>query len=384
MPLGFAPNLLGDLRDLTLENYPGMKITPAGFLRLLIENNPNLQVGSINGNRVSNGMPLTNDLGHIKEVKVKYKPRIVPSQVREEHNCDNQVVMQYTESEITAPRVAEFSFYKERSFLSRYMEEATQKRTVGTPPTGTLRELVDDMMHVVNGLIGKIDLQVTSDVNWGVNVATGLNTAQSININKDATVLDLSNGVLKILADAQVNELMGELLIAGSGLMNNYEIMRGVSSADGAGIDRKQLGGYKWYYDLYAPTSWGANQVGVFAPGTVGFVDIDNYIAFKAGKLGNSWFTRVLLPVQTGNTVTQMWFDLQIKEYDCPVELFDGYETRALGPGYQFILSKNYGLWQAPSNSVQATDRLFGANGSLRYVLLTDRDWETGQSYSLI
>lgn len=62
-----------------------------------------------------------------------------------------------------------------------------------------------------------------------------------------------------------------------------------------------------------------------------------------------------------------MNFNLQIKEIDCPDEDFDGYETRPMGRGYQILISKNYGLFQAPKTAYQASDRLSGNNGALLY-----------------
>ena len=61
MANGFAPYLLKSLITIAGQNYPGFKLTPAGFTAMLLENSDIAD------------LRLTNAQGHQKDVKVKYK-----------------------------------------------------------------------------------------------------------------------------------------------------------------------------------------------------------------------------------------------------------------------------------------------------------------------
>jgi hypothetical protein len=374
MALGFAPYLLGNLKSLMDLNYAGLKITPAGLVKLAVTNNPKLNISSINGES-TNGLKLSTGGGQIREVRYKFLPPIVPSQVASEDNCDNDVSFQYSEGTLSAPLYSKLSFLLEWGFVERYQAESVRVQQIGAAPTTpVLMELFDQLMHCVRGIVGKMDSELLGQVVWGTNVTTGNNAAKTININKDGSVFDLSGGMIELLSDVAENEISGDILLAGSGLANKYDIARRSAAIglNGAGLNQAAIGGYEWYNDLQAATVWGQNQVGAFAKGAIGLVDIDRYIAWKNGRHGTSIFTQIELPVSSGEGVVFLPFNLQIKEIDCPTEMFDGYTTRVVDRGYQVIVSKNYGLYQPPTSIYQAADRMSGFNGALRYEFTND------------
>jgi hypothetical protein len=235
--------------------------------------------------------------------------------------------------------------------------------------------MLEQIMHCVSGLIANMDQRLINTVVWGTNVVTGNNLVKTININADGSVLNLSSGVTEMLSDAAENEVVGDLLLAGSGIFNKYNIAKNNLGINGAGLNQGTQNGYGWYYDVNTAARWGTDQVGAFAKGAVGFVDIDRYIKWKTGRFGTSHFAQIMLPMSSGGGAPIMMpFNLQIKEVDCPTDGFDGYNTRKMGRGYQVFLTKNYGLWQAPTSAYQATDRLVGNNGSYRYEFTNDCD----------
>ena len=376
MAQGFAPALLTHLKTLMAQNYGGIKITPAGMLKALIENNPNLDVSTIDGERLR-GLKLSTDGGHIRDVRVKYLPRITYDQISEKDDCENNVGFSYSESSIAAPRFAKLGFQLEWDLVERYEKASSDLVNMGNPDVGVLREVETQVMHCVNGIISRINGTLIGDLVFGINETTGVNTAKTININKDGSVLNLSDGITEILSDAQQNEFVGDAILVGNGVMNKFEIAKSSIGINGGGLNRGTQTGYSWYNDVNSAVipTMGANTVAAFAKGSVGFVDIDRYISWKSGAFGNSYFAQILLPVESGEgVVTTMPFNLQVRELDCPAEAYDGYESRTMGRGYQVLISKAYGLWQAPSNQFQATDRLAGNNGSLLYKVTNDCD----------
>lgn len=379
MAFGFVPYLLTHLKKLAQENYQGLKITPSGFTQMLLENSPKLQVTDINGVAVPGqgpGIKLSTPGGHIRSLKVKYLPRILASQVQTTDTCDNDVMFTYSESDVTATLTRKLSFFVDWSRVELYESDASNAASMGNPAYATIMEVVEQLMHTVNGLITSVNTGLVGAVTWGANVGnSGLATAQSININQDSQVFDLNNGLIKIMRDMRRSEVIGEPILVGNGLIDAFMISRQGFGLAQSGINLTQLpaAGFKYYYDEQTATTWGANQVGAFARNNIGIVDIDRYIAWKTGRFGTSHFATIALPVVTPAGTTTMTFNLQVIEQDCPQDSFpDGYTTSTVDRGYQIILSKRFGLWQMPGTTVQGTDRLAGVNGAFRFTLTNE------------
>jgi len=382
MALGFIPALLGSMQRLADPNYGGTKITAAGFLGLLLENNPDLAVSMITlGDGTSlatGGMKLNTVNGQVRDVKVKYLPRILSSQVGDQDDCTTDFVFQYKESDINAPFYKQVPFYLDWNFLERYEADAAQSINIGRPAIGAVREMETQILHALNGIISSIDANLLNSVVFGVNPAYGNNSTQTININQSGTTLNLEEGLVRLLADAQQNEIADDLLLVGNGLMNNYMIARQGNALgfNQAGFNVGGLGGFRWYYDINSIGAWGANDVAAFAKGNVGFVDIDKWIGWKTGRFGTSYFATGMFPIGTPRSAGAnvpaplMSFNIQVQEVDCPTAgIATGYGngTYTAGRGWKVIISKNFGLWQYPTDSFQPTDRLSGMNGAFSY-----------------
>lgn len=360
MATGFAPYLLKSLQALAGENYPGLKLTPAGMLAMLLENSNVTEA------------KLTNAQGHKKTVKVKYKVRQTDEIVSEEENCDIDFVPAYKEADMTAPRIAKTGFHISLDTVAKYLESASDPTKIGDASVPVIAEIADSIAHAANAIIMKIDKRLLGDVTWGVNKVSGNNAAVTLNLPLNSTNNSLAAGYAKLLNDAFENEFAGKLLIVGSGNFNAQELQKQVNIIGAAqnGIDISKFKGYSFYPDLYSGGAWAANQIGVFAPGAIHLVDMQKYLAFRAGKIGTSTFFQITLPVNYGTGQVMMKFDAQLKELDCPTKLLDGYgEEQTYDVGYALYISKSYGLFQLPSDSFAAQDRLAGVNGALRYAV---------------
>lgn len=372
MANGYAPFLLQHLKQLVTDNYPGTKVTPTGFLKMLLLNNPSLQIPDYEKIR------LTNSQGHVKEIKLWYHPRIKPSEVSTEPSCDNNFIPVRKEMTLSATGYRQLSFFISDIEIAKYQEEASKTVAVGQPATQLMNEHFTTIMTTVNGMMGSINLDLLGLVTWGDNATTGNNTAVSININQNTVINPLTDGFVRILNDYAANEFVGEPLMVGNGLMNAFQLQKAYASPGMNGVDLSKIGNYQWYYDLYTTTPWGgANNIGVFSPGSIGFVDLNQYVGFRAKKLGNSTYFQIQLPVvpaQNDGTAELMTFDAQLKEIDCPTEVYDSNYggVRTVKEGYQLIISKSYGLFQLPADAYQTGDRLEGNNGALRYTITND------------
>lgn len=358
-----------------------MKITPSGFLQMLVENSPRLQVTDINGIAIPGqgpGIKLSTVGGHIRSLTVKHLPRIIASQIQTADDCDNDQIFSYSEQEIRTAYFRSFSFFVDWGRVELYEKEASNPASLGNPAYAAINEVVEQLMHVVNGLIVSMDTALLGGVTWGANANNGgLATALAININQDSQVFDLNNGLIRILRDARVNEVVGDVILVGNGLMDSFMVSRQAigQAQNGLNLSALPVSGFRWYHDIQSATSWGANQVGAFAKNNIGLVDIDRYIAWKTGRFGTSHFATIALPVVTPSNGGQVMFtfNLQIREHDCPQDNFpDGYANTSVDRGYQIIVSKRFGLWQMPGTTVQGGDRLSGVNGAFRYTISND------------
>lgn len=394
MALGFMPTLLARMQQLANPNYGGTKITASGFLGALIENSPNLAVSLVTtatGQTIvpGSGMHLNTASGQLRDVVVKYMPRILQSQIGDQDDCTTDFVMHYKEQTINAPFYKQAAFYLDWNFLERYEADAVRSINIGLPAIGAVKELDDQIMHVLNGLVGAIDTTLLNTVDWGVNAVTGNDTATPININRAGNTLDLNDGLIRMLADVQNNEIADMPILVGNGLLNNLFIARriGATGLNQAGFNIG-AGDLPWYYDINSIGAWGSNVVGAFAKGSIGLVDIEKWIGWKTGHFGTSWFAQAMFPIGTPSSAglnvpaPLMSFNIQVQEVDCPGEtIATGYGegTYSAGRGWRVLISKNFGLWQYPVDSFQPTDRLSGVNGALKYVVTNDCDGCAGE-----
>jgi hypothetical protein len=101
------------------------------------------------------------------------------------------------------------------------------------------------------------------------------------------------------------------------------------------------------------------------------------YTGFKAGvKPGASQFFVIELPMQMGNDVIPVKFDVQLRYNDCDETFTDAYygTPLTLHKGYNLIISKTSGLFAIPADAYRATDPMVGNRGTLRYALSNNCD----------
>jgi hypothetical protein len=365
MALGYCPAVLNHMKYIIGENAPEHKITPSGFLKAALEK-------GANATPVQDALSLSNTAGHIKDLRLKYYNRTIPSQMSTSDNCDIDLVQAYDEITIDTTSIVKFGLHFDDSTIAKYCDEASRSVNIGGAPTPFMQEHLAGLMAAMNGFVSKIDQTLLGQVVWGTNAVTGNNTAVSVNFNDDSTVNLFTEGYTKLLNDYALNEGQGTPIVVGSGLINAAMIQSKIAGLtqysplnNGAAANS-----FDYYHDINSQTSWGTNQFGVFMPGTFGLVELDRYRGFRAKKLGLSTFWNMAVPLNmpgADGLLQMMYIDFQLRELDCAQEATVGYETTTLDAGYSLIMSKRFALWQVPNDAFLAGDRLTGNNGSLRY-----------------
>jgi len=365
MALGYCPAILEHMKYVIGENAPETKITPSGFLKVLLEK-------GAQASPMGDPLTLSNEAGHIKDLRLKYYTRTEGSQISEIDNCDINLVPEYSEITIDSVATAKFGMHFSDETIARYCDEASRSVVLGGAPTPFMQEHLAGLMASMNGFVTAINSGLTSSVVWGVNAVTGNNTAVTVNFNQDLTVDDFTEGWTKVLNDYAFNEGMGRPIVVGSGLVNAAAIQarNGLMTNYAQMNNNAGFGAFDYYHDIISASTWGANQFGVFQPGTFGLVQINKYTGFRAGQKGTSWFWNMPIPMDMPGAeglLPLFNIDFQMKYLDCPTTVIVGEEEVTYQRGWSLIMSKEYALWQVPNDAYQATDRLTGVNGAFRY-----------------
>lgn len=361
MANGYCPNLMEHIGVLAGINDPSIKISPVGFLSMLKKSQPEIL--------------LTSPAGATRNLTVKYRKRSVAALTSTTDTCDLDSRPLYEEQNIETTMFRSFSFMVTDEDIQRYCEDAQRTVAIGGLPTPFMQEHLMLMLSQINGVISAVnqDLVDAQALTFGINAVTGLNTATTVNFNDDSTVNLVTEGFTKLLTDYQANEGQGIGQMVGGGIVHSLMLQKAATGMGISGINQAILAnGFEFHYDPYWATGMsGANQFGIFMPGSCGLIEANKFVGGFAGNKGDSSFGNIELPlagnITDGMNVPSLSFDIQLKFISCPTE-FNTYQgTQTVDRGWQIIISKNFALWNQPSNAFYSGDALSGVNGALRY-----------------
>jgi hypothetical protein len=352
--IGVVQALLMSISLLAGQNDPQYKVTPVGFLQMLLENDSSANIANLD--RLKSGLD--------REIKIRYMQRGVESDVQDMDDCDTPIKPTWQESSIGQPLYSKIGISITDDEMRKYQEAASQTIAIGSPSAAVMAGLYETILVKMNGLIQKINGNLLSAqaTRWGVNVAYGDNASHALNFSNTPTMND---GIVKLILDYQQNEAVGAPQIVGNGVVTAYDVLQGLKkNYDQSGFGSNPLNVYN---DFASASKWGANSFGVFVPGLTKFVDYNKNVGSFAGAKGGSLFFTLPIPVKLADgKLTSLVLDCQLKYYDCPIFDEDTGDKTA-DRGYGITLGKYYGLWNAPDDMFQDSDRLKGFNGSLRY-----------------
>lgn len=362
---GFARDLLLTAQQVFKGSAPDTKITAPEFLRLCLDASQ-AQIISANKTPVS---------GHVKDIKLKFRPRSTPGNSSASFSCDADTARTYSEATIAQSLFRQIAVHFSFDTIAKFEEEASQLRSMPNVPArlgGIMNEVYNTLSSEMNGLLGSIDIDLLTKMgtSWGVNASTGLNTATTVNFNDDGTVNSFAEGMTKLLYDVSYNEMnTANVGIVGNGHIASYYLQKGALGANQSGLNAGALGYPSFYNDFYSVSAWGANKFGIIDKQSLQFLDLNSNQGFKVFDYGTSVYFMMPFPITTSNgNVVTMNFDVQVKFIDCPTEIDDRYgNPQTLQPGMIVFVRKPFDIFLPPSTSYAADDRLSGNNGTLLY-----------------
>jgi hypothetical protein len=352
--VGIVNALLFNMRSIAGINDPQLKITPPGFLNMLLENNLFSSVANLEALRKGND----------RVIKVRYMKRGTEADVESLDDCNTPIEALWSETDVTHSLFSKIGIFIPDD-LSRKLEEGASDpvNMAANLDIGLARVLYQTLLVKINGIVQKINSNLLSAqaTSWGENVAYGDDDPHAISFGKE---LKMDDGIVKLLLDAQANEIEGKLLLVGNGVVNAYQVLNSMK----LGLDKFGYGkqDFSVYNDPRSASVWGVNHFGAFAQGLISFVDWNKNVGNYRGQRGDSVFFIIPVPIVLANgTLSELVFDCQLKYETCPI--YDG-NTKVADRGYKLIVSKPYGLFNAPDDMFAANDSLYGFNGSLHYI----------------
>lgn len=374
MANGYCEALLLHLDSIAGQNYPGQKVTIPGFLNMLMTSpdRPSPIQQGYQG-------------GHYRTVNIKYMPRTTINQVSTADTCAVDVIPIYKETSVSVNNIVQTGVWITDDVIRQYCEDASATVAIGQPATQMMNEHLRGILNAMNGIYQKMENVLTTSMasNFGKHKATGTATAVTVNIEQDGNLNDLGTGMTKLLMDAEANEFCGTPMFVGAlgSLMHAYSIQKQKGAlAPATGFNPEVLASdFQFFASGQTATTWGAQHVGMFAPGSVHLIErLDNVGSF-AGQRGSSFFTTITDPrtqCWTPNGIGNIQFDLQAKYIDCPEDLgsniTSGYINEANvanARGTLLLIKKRYGLFTTPTDAYDGADYMAGSNGALRYAM---------------
>jgi hypothetical protein len=359
---GLNPYLLKSLKQVFGEgNDSSIKIDNLGFLNMLNS-----------GRKIS--LNRQSAPGAVEFVQIKYRQRAVVGQTSTTDNCATGNFDPFMEIAVPLNIYRNIGLFLDDALLQEYADDCVRTQALGMPPTMAMVEMINLIMSAANAILEGLDIDLQNQMVFGTNIRTGSNAASTINITQVTTTLPLQDGLTQILTDAQRNVFAtGKPLIYGSGLFHNFMNQQNAKGLAENGLNTSiEAMGVRFFFDQYAQTTLGTNEIAVISPDAVQLVEFDKFTGPFGGHKGIADLGTFMLPIQVTPThVIPMSFDYQLRYLDCAestATVADYYGNPLVSArGYQMIISKTCGLLQTPQNAYKASDSLIGTNGVLRY-----------------
>lgn len=364
MANGFVTGLMLTQKQVFSGIAPSQKITPLGYLQMLLGNTtPNIVSSTID-----------NGTGHLRDVRVKYRTRAVGGRSVTTDDCSIQATPAWKEADIPALNFRKIGLFMEYDEIRKYEEEASQTVRLGrpAPPQGILMEMYNRLIENATSLLMDVDddLLTAQAAAFGKNVTTGLNTAKTVNFPLSTASNPLTQGMTMLTSDVMQNEIRpGNFFIVGDGLINNVYIQTAYNTQNTKDQNYPSVFP-RFYWDPRTTSKFGANQFGVFEKNAVQLVNINKFNGFVGGDKMSTFLFTVELPLVDSlgnNELSSFKFDVQLRHIDCPQEVDIGGVVTSVGRGWVIDLMANYNQFNIPTDAYDADDRLTGNNGTLRY-----------------
>lgn len=345
---GVCPAILTGLEMVAGLNDPQTKQTPVGAtLALSQPENQSAEILSVYGG---------NKTGTIKEVRVKYLPRVTKDLIKDTADCVAGDPQTYVEDTTLLDIYKQYDIALGMDEIRVFCEEASTA-VAGLPVPYNLKEVSKRILSAMNAIRTSINDDVVTKLknSFGVNATTGVATSTSIPvISNGATGIvagaPVFSGFQTLLSDFTENELYGTPIIIGKGNFEKFDLGTNKYGLQNSGVDFGNIEqDYKFFVDKAVNTIVGANQLIVMGEGVAQFMSWNKYVGKYAGTFGGATLFTIPDPL-----IPNLMYDAKF-EFDTCNDTF------------LLRLSINAGVYVIPTDAYGTYDDLAGSNGLLRY-----------------
>jgi hypothetical protein len=345
---GVCPAILTGLEMVAGLNDPQTKQTPVGAtLALSQPENQSAEILSVYGG---------NKTGTIKEVRVKYLPRVTKDLIKSTADCVAGDPQTYVEDTTLLDIYKQYDISLGMDEIRVFCEEASTA-VAGLPVPYNLKEVSKRILSAMNAMRTSINDDVVTKLknSFGINARTGVATTTSIPvISNGATGIvagaPILAGFQTLLSDFTENELYGTPIIIGKGNFEKFDLATNKYGLQNSGVDFSSISqDYKFFVDKAVNTIVGANQLVVMGEGSAQFMSYNKYVGKYAGTFGGATLFTIPDPM-----IPNLMYDAKF-EFDTCTDTF------------LLRLSVNAGVYVVPTDAYGTYDDLAGSNGLLRY-----------------
>ncbi|MES2731721.1 MAG: hypothetical protein V4714_08230 [Bacteroidota bacterium] len=350
---GACPALLTGLAAVTNGALTELN-TPVGFVQALVDPSNTQGVDII--------QQAGGEEGHLKQVRVVFKQRVLPSEIATTKDCNTG-----TEK----PRLEEvYSIAMERHHTitvkeqtirllcdaySKYLSVPINARSTTGQSVSALQmlgEIVNDWMLDIDPMRQAINQDLLTAATLNTGKYQGGTALKTFDVIKTADHAVVYTGFNIFKQELSRLGMRGQPLMVGEGKMELAIMAANIGCCNTQGQDLGKMAtnpGFKFYKDQYLGTAFGnADAFLAFMPGTMQLMSYNRYVGEFARPIGAKVRGTFPDPIIPG-----LKYDFSIEANTC-------------SEYYDLKIDAYYDLFAAPSNVFKTGDRLAGVNGVVK------------------
>lgn len=352
---GVCPAILTGLEEVTNGAFTEL-ITPVGFVQALVDPSNTQGVEIIQQSGGENG--------HVKQVRVVYKQRALPSEILTTKDCNSSVEKPRLEEIYSIAMERHHTIHVDEDTLRTLCDSHSDYKSLsarGLSQSGAAQNSLSALAEIVNDWLLDID-PMRQVINSDLLTAAVLNVGAYTDgtTSKSFDVIKASDNAFVLTGFNQFKQWMsrvgmrGAPIIVGEGNME-LAIMAaqyGCCNTQGQDIGKMATNpGFKFYKDVQLGGSSAFNNANAFLsfmPGTMQLMSYNKYVGNFARQIGTKFRGTLPDPVIPG-----LVYDISIQPNEC-------------GEYYDLKIDAYYDLFAAPNTVFKTGDRLAKVNGVVK------------------
>lgn len=355
---GVCPAILAGLGAVTNNAFSRL-MTPVGFVQALVdpENTRGVQIIQQAGG----------EEGGVRQVRVVYKQRGLPSEIEDEKTCDPGEEKPRFEEIYTLALEKHHTIHVKEATLrtlcdgfAAYQSVPVNRRDSDGKAVNSLRilsEIVEELMSDLDPMRAAINSSLLTALALNTGKYVGGATTKDFLVLKSADFAVVLNGFIQLKQEMKRIGMRGLPILVGEGNLERASMVAEYGCCNLAGQDIGQMqgagAGFKFYGDVQLGDSTHFNNENAFVgfmPGSMQLMSYNKYVGDYAGPIGTKVRGTLPDPVIPG-----LVYDISVQPDEC-------------NENYDLKVDAYFDLFAAPKTLFKTGDRLNGVNGVVKGV----------------